>query len=117
MGLLRRNIWCVIFLLRALVCRSCIDLDLHKEARLFEILIGVLLLSLVSVDWPKCISDIRRAKRRMVLAPSRLRLGFRRISGVLDGGDKDCGLLIELVKLGVMFCRFHPDLVLLLRVT
>ncbi len=53
----------------------------------------------------------------MVLAPSRLRLGFRRISGVLDTGNRDCELLIELVRLGVMFCRFLPDLVLLLRVT
>ena len=105
------------FLLRALVCRSCIYFDLHKEARLFGILTNVLILSLVSVYWPKYISDIRRAKQRMVLAPSLFRLGFRRISGVLDGGDKDCGLLIELVRLDVMFCRFLSDLVLLLRVT
>jgi hypothetical protein len=77
----------------------------------------VLLLLLVRVSWPKSISDIKRAKRRMALASSRLRLGFRRASGVLVGGDKDCKLLIELNKLGIMFGRFLPDLVLLLRVT
>ncbi len=99
------------------MCRSCIDLDLHKEAELFGILTNVLLLLLVKVDWSKCISDIKRAKRRMVLAPSRSRFGFRRISGVLYGGNKDSELLIELARLGVMFCRFLPDLVLLFRVT
>ncbi len=104
-------------MLKAIVCRSCIDLDLHKEARLFVILTGVLLLLLLRVDWPKCISDIKLAKRRMVLAPSRLRLGFRRISGVLDGGAEDCKLLFKLNKLGILFWRFLPDLVLLLRVT
>ena len=67
-------------MLRALVCRSCIDLVLHGEARLFVGLTGVLLLLLVRVDWPKCISDINRAKRRMALAPFRLRLGFGRAS-------------------------------------
>ncbi len=105
------------FLLKSLVYRSCIDLDLHKEAGLFIILTGVLLLLLVRVDWAKCISDIERAKRRMALAPSRLRLGFRRISGVLDGGDEDCKMLFKLNRLGLMFWRFLPDLVPLLRVT
>ncbi len=103
-------------MLQALVCRSCIDLDLHKEAGLFVILTSVLLLLLLMVDWPKCISDIKLAKRRMVLAPSRSRLGFRRFSGVLDVGDEDCELLFKLSRLAIMFWRFLPDLVLLLRV-
>ncbi len=77
----------------------------------------MLLLLLVRVDWPKCISDINRVKRRMALAPSPLRLGFRRASGVLVGGYNDCDLLIKLNRLGIMFGRFLPNLVLLSRVT
>ncbi len=53
-------------MLKALVCRSCIDLDLHKEAGLFVMLTGMLLLLLLRVDWPKCISDIELVKRRRV---------------------------------------------------
>ena len=75
----------------------------------------MLLLLLLRVNWPKYISDIKLDKRRMVLAPSRLRLGFRRISGVLDGGDEDCELIFKLIRLGILFWRFLPDLVLLLR--
>ncbi len=62
MGLLRRNSRCVIFLQGALVCRSCIHIDLHTEAILFGIMTNVLLLLLVRVDWSKCISDIKRTK-------------------------------------------------------
>ncbi len=99
------------------MCRNCIDLYLHGEAGLYVGLNCVLLLLLVRVAWPRCISDINRAKRRMALAPSRLRLGVRRASGLLVGGDKDCELLIELNRLGIRFGRFLPDLVVLLCVT
>ena len=48
----------------------------------------MLLLLLVTVVWIVCVSDIKRAKQRMALAPSRLRLGLCRASGVLG-----CGVL------------------------
>ena len=104
-------------MLGALGCGSCPDIDLHIAAELFVGLARVLLLLLVKIAWVKCVSEINRAKRRMALAPSRLRLGFRRASNVLVCGDKDCKLLGEMDRLGIRFGRFLPDLILLLRVT
>ena len=76
----------VLLMLGALGCDSCIGLDLQLAADLFVRLGSVLLLLLVSVVWIVCVSGIKRAKRRMDLAPSRLRLGLCRASGVLGCG-------------------------------
>ena len=67
----------------ALGCASCIDIDLHMAAELFVGLSRVLLLLLVTVAWVVCVSFIKRAKRRRALAPSLLRRGLCRTSGVL----------------------------------
>ena len=65
-------------MLGALGCESCIDIDLHMAAELFVELSRELLLLLVTVVWVVCVSDSKRAKRRMALAPSLLRLGLCR---------------------------------------
>ncbi len=77
-------------ILGALGCDSCIDIDLHMAAELFVGLSSVLLLLLVTVAWVVCVSYIKRAKWRRALAPSLLRLGLCRASGVLVCGDKVC---------------------------
>ena len=105
------------FMLGALGCWSCIDIDLHIAAELFVGLSRVLFLLLVTVAWVACVIDISRAKRRMALAPSLLRLGLCRTSGLLVCGGKGCKLFGDLDLLGIRFGCFLPDLVLLLRVT
>ena len=74
-------------MLEALGCGSCIDIiDLHLAAELFVVSGRVLLLLLVTVAWVTRVSDINRVKRRIALAPSRLRLGLCRASNVLVFG-------------------------------
>ena len=104
-------------ILGALGCDICIDIVLHVAAELFIALSCVLLLLLVTSAWVVCVSFIRRAKRRMALAPSLLRLGLCRASDVLVCGDGVCRLFVDLSLLGLGFESFLPDLVLLFRVT
>ena len=77
----------------------------------------MLFLLFVTLAWVTRVSEINCAKRRMALTPSRLRLGLCRASCVLVYGDKGCKLFGDFDLLGIMFGRFLPDLVLLLRVT
>ncbi len=107
----------VLLVLGVLGRDTCIGIDLQLAAYLFVRLSPVLFLSLVTAAWIVCVSSIKRAKRRMALAPSLLRLGVCRASDVLVCGDKGCMWFVDF-SLGVEFgCFFLPDLVLLFRVT
>ena len=104
-------------MLGALWCGSCIDIDLHLAARLFVVLGRVLILLFVTAAWVTCVSEINRAKRRIALAPSLLRLGVCRASDALVCGGKSCKLFGALGLLVIWFGCLLPDLVLFLRVT
>ena len=82
------------FMLGAFGCGSCIAIDLHLAVELFVVLGRVLLLLLVTAAWVTCVSEINRAKRRIALAPSLLRLGLCRASDVLVCGGTSCKLFL-----------------------
>ena len=89
------------FMLGALGCGSCVVIDLHLSAERFVVLVRVLLLLLVTIAWVACVSEINRAKRRIALVPSRLRLGLCRASDVLVCGVPSCLLVVfNVVVLG-----------------
>ena len=104
-------------MLGALGCGSCIDIDFYLAAELFVVLGRVLLLLLVTLAWVTCVSEINHTKRRIALAPSRLRLGLFRASDVLVCGGKSFKLFGALGLLVIWFGCFLPDLVMFLRVT
>ena len=69
---------------------SCSGVALHTAVGLLAGLSRLLLLLVVIVVWVVYVSAIKRARRRMVLAPSRFRLGRCLGPVVLVGGVPSC---------------------------